>query len=246
MNRKDAIKRMALGTSTALAVPSIASALSSRGPDEADQDRNSQDKSEYWKNSALIVVDMQNDFVRAGAPLEVASARDTIVAHKALINAFRKRSLPVVFTKFISFPHYYILWDWSPQCKPPTRCCWKGHERMYNDIAERRECTEIIDELKPEPGDIIIEKHGYGAFHDTQLASIIRSFGLNSVVITGTVTQICVEETAREAFHHGFRATVVEDAVSSFANDLHQATLKNFAMKFGWVAKTEAIVSSIA
>ena len=65
------------------------------------------------------------------------------------------------------------------------------------------------------------------------------------MVVTGTVTQICVEETAREAFHHGFRTTIVEDAVSSFAPDLHAATLKNFNMKFGWVAKSDAIVSKL-
>ena len=246
MNRKHALRRIALGTSAAFTMPAIASAFPAGRSHEEPGHSDEADRSEHWKNSALIIVDMQNDFVRTGAPLEVASARDTIGAHKALIRAFRKRSLPIVFTKFISHPHYYILWDWSPQCKPPTRCCWKGHERLYSDIAAKRECTEIIDELRPEPGDIIIEKHGYGAFHDTDLAGIVRSFGLNSVVITGTVTQICVEETAREAFHHGFRATLVEDAVSSFAPDLHQATLKNFAMKFGWVAKTEAIVSSIA
>ena len=237
---------MALGTSAAFAMPAIASAFSSGQRNEQAALSDAVARSEHWKNSALVVVDMQNDFVRTGAPLEVASARDTIGTHKALIQAFRKRSLPIVFTKFISHPHYYILWDWSPQCKPPTRCCWKGHERLYSDIAGKRQCTEIIDELRPESGDIIIEKHGYGAFHDTPLERILRSFGLNSVVITGTVTQICVEETAREAFHHGFRATLVEDAVSSFAPDLHDATLKNFAMKFGWVASTEAIVSSIA
>jgi nicotinamidase-related amidase len=57
------------------------------------------------------------------------------------------------------------------------------------------------------------------------------------------VTQICVEETAREAFHHGFRTTLIADAVSSFAPDLHGATLKNFAMKFGWVEDSAALLS---
>jgi nicotinamidase-related amidase len=54
-----------------------------------------------------------------------------------------------------------------------------------------------------------------------------------------------VEETAREAFHHGFRTTLVEDAVSSFAPDLHAATLKNFAMKFGWVERSDAVVRAL-
>lgn len=236
---------MALGTAGVLAVPYVATAHGTTMPSAADTGFRETDRGEHWRSSALIIVDMQNDFVRAGAPLEVPDARGTIRNHQSLIDAFRKRNLPIVYTKFLSRPHYYLLWDWSPQCAPPTKCCWKGHERHYSDIGEKRECTEIIDELKPADHDIIIEKYGYGAFHDTKLSSIIRSFGLNSVVVTGTVTQICVEETAREAFHHGFRTTVVEDAVSSFAADLHAATLKNFNMKFGWVAKSHTIVSQL-
>jgi nicotinamidase-related amidase len=245
MNRKQALKTMALGAVGTLAVPSVATAGSPPWQRE-NVVRQDRDRGEYWRNSALIVVDMQNDFVRIGAPLEVPDARKTIHSHQALIKAFRNRNLPVIYTTFLSHPHYYLLWDWSPQCQPPIKCCWKGHERFYSDINARRECTAIIDELKPESNDIIVEKFGYGAFHETRLAENLHSFGLNSVVITGTVTQICVEETAREAFHHGFRATVVEDAVSSFAPDLHAAALKNFAMKFGWVEKSDRIVSKLA
>jgi nicotinamidase-related amidase len=246
INRKQALKKMVLGTAGAFALPHIARA-GSRVADHSERIIPIQetDRATHWRNSALIIVDMQNDFVRGGAPLEVPTARDTIKNNQLLIQAFRKRNLPVVFTKFISHPHYYMLWDWSPQCQPPTKCCWKNHERNYGDIKASRQCTDVIDELSPEPQDIIIEKFGYGAFHETPLDKIVRSFGLNSVVITGTVTQICVEETAREAFHHGFRATMVEDAVSSFAPDLHAATLKNFAMKFGWVAKTDSIISKL-
>ena len=246
INRKQALKKIALGAAGAFAVPRIALA-EPRIQDNAGRIIPIQetDRATHWRNSALIIVDMQNDFVRTGAPLEVPTARDTIKNNQLLIQAFRKRNLPVVFTKFISHPHYYMLWDWSPQCQPPTKCCWKNHDRNYSDIAGTRPCTDIIDELSPEPQDIIIEKFGYGAFHETPLEKIVRSFGLNAVVVTGTVTQICVEETAREAFHHGFRTTMVEDAVSSFAPDLHAATLKNFAMKFGWVAKTDSIISKL-
>jgi len=247
INRKQALKKIALGTAGVIALPHLGQAAM-RGIDHPEKVSAFQDidKGSHWRNAALIIVDMQNDFVRVGAPLEVPTSRDTIGANKALIQAFRKRNLPIVYTKFISHPHYYLLWDWSPQCQPPVKCCWKDHERFYSDIAGRRQCTEIIDELQPTAQDIILEKYSYGAFHDTGLEKIIRSFGLNSVVITGTVTQICVEETAREAFHHGFRTTVVEDAVSSFAPDLHAATLKNFAMKFGWVSPSDPIISKLA
>jgi nicotinamidase-related amidase len=196
-------------------------------------------------NSALIIVDMQNDFVRTGAPLEVPDARKTVEANKKLLKTYKSESYPVIYTKFLSHPHEYLLWNWSPQCHPPTKCCWKGHERFYEDLKTKVDCTEIIEELAPAPEDIIIEKYYYGAFHETPLASHLLSLKVDTVVITGTVTQICVEETAREAFRHGFKTIVVEDAVSSFAPDLHDAALKNFRMKFGWILKSEEIISML-
>jgi nicotinamidase-related amidase len=195
---------------------------------------------------ALVVVDMQNDFVRAGAPLEVPDARATIGAHKALIEAFRARRLPIFYTKFIARPEPCLLWEWSPQCQPDTKCCWKGHKRFYADVGKLLECTDVVDELSPAAADGIVEKFGYGAFHDTDLGRRLHERGVESLVITGTVTQICVEETAREAFHEGFKTTLAADAVSSFAPDLHMATLKNFAMKFGWVAESGNVISGLS
>ena len=198
------------------------------------------------REPALVIVDMQNDFVRVGAPLEVPAARDTITPHRKLIAAFRAAGRPVVYTKFISHPHETLLWNWSPQCRPPVKCCWKGHMRTYGDGDGPRDCTEVIDELPPSASDLVIEKYGYGAFHDTGLAEQLRALRIGSLFVTGTVTQICVEETAREAFHHGFPTTLVADAVSSFDAELHAATLRNFAMKFGWVEDSNAVVGRLA
>lgn len=195
------------------------------------------------ERAALVVVDMQNDFVRVGSPLEVPDARLTIPVQRRLIAEFRSARRPVIFTQFLSRETENLLWLWSPMCAPDIRCCWKGHLRRYDDAQGDLDCTEVVDELQPEPRDIRIEKYGYGAFHGTALDGHLRALGVRSLVITGTVTQICVEETAREAFHHGYRTTVVSDGVSSFAPDLHAAALKNFAMKFGWVATAESVAS---
>jgi nicotinamidase-related amidase len=194
---------------------------------------------------ALLVVDMQNDFVRAGAPLEVPDARATIGSHQRLLAAFRARRLPVVYTRFLSLEEDNLMWRWSPQCHPATRACWPDHVRSYDDVPGPRPCADVIDELAPASGDAIVDKYGYGAFHATDLDQRLRALGVRSLVITGTVTQICVEETAREAFHHGYSTTVVTDAVSSFAPDLHAAALRNFAMKFGWVADADAVIGAL-
>jgi ureidoacrylate peracid hydrolase len=135
------------------------------------------------------------------------------------------------------------MWLWSPQCRPDTRACWPGNRRHYEDAAGALDCVAVIDELAPGPDDLVVDKYGYGAFHGTELDERLREAGIRSLVVAGTVTQICVEETAREAFHHGYRTTVVADAVSSYVPDLHDATLKNFALKFGWVADTDTVLS---
>jgi nicotinamidase-related amidase len=191
---------------------------------------------------ALLVVDMQNDFVRAGAPLEVPDARATIPAQQRLIARFRARGRPVIYTRFLSYEDDNLLWLWSPQCHPHTRACWPGHRREYDDAEGLLDCAAVVDELAPEAGDVVVDKYGYGAFHGTDLDARLKQLGVRSVVVIGTVTQICVEESAREAFHHGYRTTVVADAVSSYRPDLHAATLANLAMKFGWVAGTDTVL----
>jgi nicotinamidase-related amidase len=194
---------------------------------------------------ALVVVDMQNDFVRAGAPLEVPDARATIGAIQRLLEAFRARRLPVLYTRFVSLEEDNLFWRWTPECHPATRACWPDHQRMYDDVAGPRACADVIDELAPAPGEPVVDKLGYGAFHGTDLDARLRGLGVQSLVITGTVTQICVEETAREAYHHGYATTIVADAVSSFAPDLHAATMRNFAMKFGWVAGANDLIGAL-
>lgn len=198
---------------------------------------------ERLRSPALLIVDMQNDFVRLGAPMEVADARQTIAPIRSLIGAFRRRDRPILFTRFLTRTKPDLMWLWSPQCWPDTRCCWAGHRRQYVDVDEPLPCADIVDELAPETGDVVIDKFGYGAFHETDLHDRLGSLGVQSLLVVGTVTQICVEETAREAFHHGYRTTIAADAVSSFAPDLHAAALKNFAMKFGWVTDSETALS---
>ncbi len=191
---------------------------------------------------ALLIVDMQNDFVRVGAPLEVPDARATIPHIARLVARFRAMNAPVIYTRFLARQKEDLLWLWSPQCQEEMKCCWRGIQRSYGDRDGALECTEVIDELAPGRGEIIIDKYGYGSFHATELDATLRTLGVRSIVLTGTVSQICVEETGREAFHHGYRTTMVEDGVSSFAPDLQAATLKNFAMKFGWVASSDEVL----
>jgi nicotinamidase-related amidase len=197
-------------------------------------------------SSALIVVDMQNDFVRVGAPLEVPDARETIDVHLELLEWFRERRRPIVFTRFCAGPKPTLMWNWSPVIAPPTRCCWPGIKRAYDDIDGERECIAVIDELAPRPQEHQVDKYGYNGFHRTRLTDLLNAHHVDTVLITGTVTQICVEDTARGAFHEGFQAVVVSDAVSSYAPELHRASLQTLAMKYGRVLTAQEALAELS
>lgn len=195
--------------------------------------------------SALVVVDMQNDFVRVGAPQEVPDARATIPVIRSLIDRYRDLGQLVVFTRFLAGPRETLMWTWSPELAPPQRSCWPGVMRGYADIDGEREGPAVIDELAPRPTDIVIDKYGYGAFHRTRLHDVLLASHLHTVVVAGTVTQICVDETIRGAFELGLRAVLVSDGVSSFDPALHDATIRNVAMKFGRVMSSAQLLDEL-
>lgn len=195
--------------------------------------------------AALAVVDMQNDFVRVGAPQEVPSARATLGNVAALADALRAQGRPVLYTRYTAGPNVTHLGWFSPECGPEMRSCWPGVQRRYGDRDELLEGHEIVDELAPHPGDLVIDKFGYGSFHNTALEDVLRAAPARQVWLVGTVTQICVEESAREGYRRGFEMVVAADAVSSFDDDLHRATLRNLAAKFALVADTAVLLSTI-
>lgn len=198
------------------------------------------------ERTALIVVDMQNDFVRVDAPLEVPDARATIGVIRKLVGWFHEQRRPVIYTKFLAGPGRTLIWNWSPQLAPPTCGCWSGFQRSYPDVEGPRDCAAVIDELAPAPGDLVVEKFAYDAFHNTNLLDLLRARAVDTVLVTGTVTQICVDETARGAFNEALQAVIVSDAVSSYDPDLHAATLDNFSRKFGRVASSSELLAEMA
>ena len=198
------------------------------------------------ERSALVVVDMQNDFVRSGAPQEVPAARDTVPAIASLVTAYRDAGRPVMYTRFTAGPGRTLLWAWSPECGPEHRSCWPGETRRYADRPKPLEGHAVVEELAPLLGEPVVDKYGYGGFHNTNLEDVLRAHGVTQIVLTGTVTQICVEETAREGFHRGFEVVVVRDGVSSFDDDLAAATLRNLEMKFGRVEPAAVVLATMA
>jgi nicotinamidase-related amidase len=195
---------------------------------------------------ALLVVDMQNDFVRAGAPQEVPDGRPAIGVVAALAADFRRRGRPVIYTRFLAGPGATLLTTWSPECGPVTRSCWPHHQRTYDDCVGPRFGADVVDELRPQRGELVVDKYGYGSFHNTLLEDALRARAVEQVVVTGVVTQICVEDTVRQGMQRGFEMVVAEDAVASFDAELHRASLRNLEMKFARVLPAQQIIAESA
>jgi ureidoacrylate peracid hydrolase len=195
---------------------------------------------EFDKNKAvLLVIDMQNDFVNEGAIMEVPMARQNLPNMKKLLNTCRRHNIPVIFTTHVLYDTY----DVSPlevAYQP-----WLKKEGMRHGSRG----VQVVDELAPLPNEVVIQKHRYDAFYNTQLETVIRNIRgsgvADTVIITGTVTNVCCESTARSAFMRDFKVVFVSDACGGFDEASHQATLNIIGKVFGRVMTTDELIAQI-
>lgn len=104
---------------------------------------------------------------------------------------------------------------------------------------------EILDELKPLPGEHVLRKTSIGAFATTGIDSLLRALGCEQLYLCGVSTNMCVETTAREAADRGYAVTLVEDACGTTHEELHQGTIRNFQRLFGRVRSTEESLAEL-
>ena len=105
---------------------------------------------------------------------------------------------------------------------------------------------EIVDELKPAPGELVLNKTSIGAFASTGLDHLLRSLGLDQLYMTGVSTNMCVETTAREAADRGYLVSLVEDACGATIEELHRGTMVNFQRLFGRVVSTDEALAELS
>jgi nicotinamidase-related amidase len=195
--------------------------------------------------TALVIVDMQNDFVRVGAPLELRLCRSIIPNVKKILNSCRKLNMPIVYLKFVGGPKETLIWTWSPQLYPDQKCCWKHHKRYYEDIKKEAEVTDIIEELYPEQNDILVEKYSYGGFYDTNLHTILQAHQIEHIIVVGCATPICVDDTVTGAFDRQYKVHLVSDATGSFSDEFHAISLKKIGMKYARIATTSELLEEL-
>jgi nicotinamidase-related amidase len=150
---------------------------------------------------ALLIIDMLNDFVRPGAPLEVPETRSIIKAIQAQVAKARAGKQPVI----------YICDAHAPDDPEFTRMNWPPHAVRGTAGAQ------IISELAPKEQDSVIEKTGYSGFHQTGLEGLLQSLKIDHLTLTGCVTNICVLYTAYDAVIRGYNVTVPVDCVANLA-----------------------------
>jgi nicotinamidase-related amidase len=204
------------------------------------------------RSCALVIIDMQRDFVDPGGFGEalgndVSLLRKAIAPTKRVLDAARKRGLLVIHTREGHRPDLADL----PEAKK-LRGRLKtgiGDAGPMGRILVRGEYGhDIIDELKPAPGEPVVDKPGKGAFYATDLDSMLHNRGIRSLVVCGVTTEVCVNTTVREANDRGYDCLVLEDCVGSYFPEFQTAALAMIKAQggiFGWVSDSTRFLAAL-
>jgi len=174
---------------------------------------------------ALMVVDMQEFFLDPASPSFTCGGLAILPNLRRLIDAFRLAGRPVIYTRHVHHPDHIdsgILGWW-----------WKGM------CVEGTPESEVHHQISPLPSEKVIIKHRYSAFYNTDLETILRCQGIEELVITGVMTNMCCESTARDAYYRDYRVFFLADATGSITEEMHLASLLNLAFGFAYVTTTE-------
>jgi ureidoacrylate peracid hydrolase len=194
----------------------------------------------YAFNFGLLVVDMQNGFVSKGGSydqlgMNTEEYRKIIPKTKELLDFCRANLIPVFFTEAIREPSGIDLLTRVHRLLPVTR-----EERLKVPICVRGTWdAKTIDEIKPADSDHVVIKRRDSAFQDTELRVWLQSEGINTLIICGVDTSICVETSLRDAFNIGYDVILISDATASGINKHYETTLERVRDYYGLVVTVE-------
>jgi ureidoacrylate peracid hydrolase len=180
------------------------------------------------KRTALLVIDMQNAFVAPGAPIEVPAARDIVAPINRLTAALRKRGVPVIW---VLHENRGDGRDWAgffDAFVAPGR----GAEAAAA-LAAGAELQKLYPGLETAPGDMSVAKSRYSAFIKNDFENKLRERGIDTLLIAGAKTNVCVECTARDAMMLDYKVALISDCTAALSDDEHRATLENVIQQFG-------------
>jgi ureidoacrylate peracid hydrolase len=211
--------------------------------------------------SAVIVVDMQNDFCSPGgmfdrAGIDISVNQVTVGPTARVLAAAREMGTRIVYLKMGFLPD---LSDAGPADAPNLivhRRLSVGETVQAPDGRESRILirdtwnTDIIPELEPQPDDIVIYKTRYSGFYKTELDTILKEHGIKYLIVTGCTTSICVESTIRDAMFRDYSCVLLADCAAeplgyATPRSNHEASLLNIQALFGWVSESNALLDAL-
>lgn len=211
-------------------------------------------------HTAVLVIDMQNDFGTEGGMFHRSGIDITPIMHAVaptarVLRAARARALPVIY---LAMQHRADLADMGDILAPHRikhTPLGVGAPALGNRggrvLVEGGWGTAIVAELAPEPGDLIVPKHRYSGFFETPLDGILRGRNIRSLIVTGCTTSVCVDSTIRDAMFRDYRCLLIEDCTgepigAGTARGNHEASLLTIELLMGWVTTSTDIVAALA
>ncbi len=188
---------------------------------------------------ALLVIDMQDEFVKPHwTPDWVPEATRQVPRIKRLIDHCRSKNIPVIYTVYSKTHHYFD--------RPRTGKFMPGrYSELDIDFSQFFLEGKVWHELAPRADEIVIHKSSYGAFYDTPLETVLKNLGKDTVIICGTVTNICCGMTARQAYERSFKVVFGSDVTSPDDPDLQEPELKVLRKNFAKVLLSKEIIEAL-
>ena len=174
--------------------------------------------------AALLVIDMQEFFLDPASPSFTCGGLAILPNLRLLIDAFRLAGRPVIYSRHVHHPDHIdsgiMGWWWKGMC------------------VEGTPESEVHHEIAPLPSEKVVIKHRYSAFYNTDLETVLRVQGIEQLVITGVMSNMCCESTARDAYFRDYRVFFLADATGSITEEMQLATLLNVGFGFAYVTTT--------
>lgn len=178
---------------------------------------------------AILVIDMQYDFISEGAPIECPGGREIIPNIQKLLDFARAKKIPVIYTQEVHRPQK-IDFGMELERSEPEHCL------------EGTPGVEIVSELAPQDVDFVVKKRRYSAFYLTDLEILLKGLQKRTLIITGVATNVCVYATTLDAQQRDHHAIVVQDCVAGTSVDLHKAFLNNIDYVLGDVVTSDELI----
>jgi nicotinamidase-related amidase len=185
------------------------------------------------QKTALLVLDMQNDFVEESALLQVKTIRNGLVAYKEFIGNCREKGMSIFYTRHTYFPGNTSV---EARLFPVL---------MQDGLRKGTRGWDIAQEIYPKENDVIINKTRFDAFYQTNLEKILREKEIENIIISGTMTQVCCESTARSAMYRDFNVLFLSDLTFSSKPEMHINTLKVIDRYFGQTMDSEEALKGL-